>query len=169
MKYVIDIPDTENVIIKQNGIICRASDYVYINLPVSELKPYDPFTGCKAEIEHEQRKAWNLAVAIAKMQPNERADADMPDTQWHWMQYAEAREKYEAWVKKKDEIKVGDEIIRVQDDTKMIVTSIRDTNHFIEGITKDGITVGAYAGTKTGRHFPEVEALLEKLRDGDKQ
>jgi len=76
---------------------------------------------------------------------------------------SEVIEKLKAYEQEQDaEIKVGDEVINR--DKKAVVTEI--TDRFVRIMYSDG---GGYAlfsedMTKTGRHFPEIAAVLEKMR-----
>lgn len=84
------------------------------------------------------------------------------------MSYAEVSKKYETWKKSKDEIKIGDEIAFYHDDGRLdtvaIVTHVSQV--FVDGMEAKGTL---YANknsknwTKTGRTFPEVVELLEKI------
>lgn len=86
------------------------------------------------------------------------------------MSYHEAKAKYEAWKKQKDEIHIGDEV--EYEDCKFIVTAeIGDRYHGIHSSNGDIVSFGEgdYCKKdnckKTGRHFDEVEELLEKMRE----
>lgn len=82
--------------------------------------------------------------------------------------YKEAKAKYEAWKKQKDEIRVGDEILVYG--LRRVVTSIDDED-IMAAIDSDGATYGVPYNkdnneiTRTGRHFPEVVELLKKMRE----
>lgn len=81
--------------------------------------------------------------------------------------YSEAKAKYEAWKKQKDEIRVGDEVEICG--TIGIVTRVpyldEERVHYI---AKSGTVYcnNSYAEIKkTGRHFDEVEELLRKVKE----
>ena len=83
--------------------------------------------------------------------------------------YQEAKAKYDAWKKEKEEIRVGDEV--EYEDCKFVVTSeIGNKYHGIHSSNGNLVRFGEgdYCGKdkckKTGRHFDEVEELLEKMR-----
>ena len=82
------------------------------------------------------------------------------------MSYQEAKAKYEAWLKRKDEINFGDEIISVDDDVKAVMLDCADYES-IHVMTENGCVErwkDLDGVKKTGRHFPEVAELLEKMR-----
>lgn len=83
--------------------------------------------------------------------------------------YSEAKAKYEAWLKQKDEIHVGDEVIYEEGGEPLVVLRLyqpRMYKSLFDGIFPDGdieqqLIVENYR--KTGRHFPQVEELLKKI------
>ena len=84
------------------------------------------------------------------------------------MSYQEAKAKYEAWLKQKDEIKVGDEVTLTNGRTTSVVIGFCCGS--VNLLYKNG-DVGQYPKDgcqKTGRHFDEVAELLEKMR-GEEQ
>lgn len=90
------------------------------------------------------------------------------------LSYQETKSKYEAWLKQKDEIHVGDEVIPidVNYDT-MIVTRIWMDDHSrdcLDTLGLDGSICSFLTSNvkKTGRHFPEVAKMLKKMR-GEEQ
>jgi len=171
MKYIIDIPDEKT--------------YAYINdektflrMPISlgeneiksmfaptmlRIKPYTEPD--RKAIENE---TWELAERIADMSYDDFISCFEGETEEYvyGLPYHEVKAKYDAWKKRKDEIRVGDEVIYNGD--RVVVTDIflQDiTRLWIEGVTSSGKTVEALESDikKTGRHFPEVEELLNKL------
>ena len=79
----------------------------------------------------------------------------------------EAIDKYEAWKKQKNEILVGDEITLVDDDVIAVMLDCAGCES-IYVMTENGCVErwkGLDGVKKTGRHFPEVAELLEKMRE----
>lgn len=80
------------------------------------------------------------------------------------LSYQEARDKYDAWKKQKDEIRVGDEVTSKFGDG-VVIDIVADESVHILG--KDGhwneYADGEYC--KTGRHFDEVEKLMKRMRE----
>lgn len=88
---------------------------------------------------------------------------------------AEAIEKLKTYEQEQNEIQVGDEVAFHHDDgrpdTVVVVTYIGQDG-FIDGMDGRG-TQYAHKNpkkwTKTGKHFPEVAAVLEKMREDGNQ
>ena len=84
---------------------------------------------------------------------------------YHSFTVQEVIEKLKAWEDKQNEIKVGDEVISDAFDDKGIITHISPEGAV--AIICNGssmMKVGKMGLHKTGRHFDEIEAVLEKLR-----
>lgn len=80
--------------------------------------------------------------------------------------YSEAKAKYEAWKKQKDEIRVGDEVEYVEDHRKKIVVTSTYSDGWFDAIDSNGylyINRNPVMWKKTGRHFPELIELLKKM------
>lgn len=83
------------------------------------------------------------------------------------LSYQEAKSKYEAWKKQKDEtFDTGDEVYDKEIDSKGVILRRynSDTLDILWDDGSAGETIAIKAITKTGRHFPEVAELLEKMR-----
>ena len=86
---------------------------------------------------------------------------------WFPKSYQEAKAKYEAWLKRKDEtFDAGDEVYDKEIDSKGVILRRynSDTLDILWDDGSAGETIAIKAITKTGRHFPEVAELLEKMR-----
>ena len=165
MKYIIEIEEMPFISEGSEMQLFKATEFnslVFDRNGLEKLTPYD-------ESAAEQRgweEAWELITAIGKM-----SDDDMVDCFGARvivdLSYTEAREKYEAWKEQKD-IKVGDEVSFAGN--VFVVTRINDPDTIpdtISGIGKNGETFGMKDKKKwhkTGRTFPEVTDLLEKMR-----
>ena len=174
MKYIIDVPN---------------QDYSYDKiLHTLKLKFYDDNLSCEVLLDAEphtepDRKAiedevWRFLVfLIDEMDVDDKYNCFNQSSAYRiasTMSYKEAKSKYEAWLKQKDEIHYGDEVMSVEDDVKAVMLDWADyesiyvmTEHGCVERWKDLDGV-----KKTGRHFPEVAQLLEKMRretisDGD--
>ena len=76
-------------------------------------------------------------------------------------------ERLEAYKKEQSEIRVGDEV--EINDSNVIVTYVRGSKMFVlygDGATEE-VTVNHTEIRKTGRHFDEVEKLIEILKGGE--
>lgn len=89
------------------------------------------------------------------------------------LSYQEAKAKYESWKRKKEEIRVGDEVVYADDPNKekAIVLRLYQPKQYKtladilceDGTVEKMIVVENLACT--GRHFDEVEELLKKMRE----
>lgn len=169
MKYIIELEDEpmKGTFEKDvNYYRCKQVPYWSLSeAMINKLTPY-PEPDRKA-IEDE---VWEFASMLMNMHPDVAEDI-------YWsmnggrgigvaaeMTYQEAKSKYEAWKKQKDEIHVGDEVTSKFGDG-VVIDIVADESVHILG--KDGhwneYAEGEYR--KTGRHFPEVAELLEKMRE----
>ena len=78
-------------------------------------------------------------------------------------------EKLKAYEQKQEEIKVGDEVENTQTGVKFIVTHQWENNRGEQGVSGLNYECSAFSTVldlvrKTGRHFPEIAAALEKMR-----
>lgn len=184
MKYIIDIEDEYTKDWVTETPMCKK-----LCMPISvpnRQRTYHVVTGFKLEpytepdrkaIEDAQGEAWELARKIANMRHEEFSKCfDVTDDYCEFnimdiMSYSEAKSKYEAWKKQKDEVHVGDEVIPTdtQYDT-MIVTRIWMDDHSrdcLDTLGLDGCICSFLTSNvkKTGRHFDEIEELLKKMRE----
>ena len=178
MKYIVDLPD--------NMIIKSALNGLTLGIPMSvssTQKEYVIPTNLQLDPHIEpDRKAiedevWEfLAFLINEM------DTDDKDKCFGMlsiykivstMSYQEAKSKYEEWLKQKDEIHkdeihVGDEIVGIYSDGEIsppLVVLKVEGNYYYGIYSKTGDFIqGGLNYEKTGRHFPEVAELLEKMR-----
>lgn len=75
----------------------------------------------------------------------------------------QAIEKIREYEQEQEKIKVGDEVI--SPDGKAVVTEISDRNVRIMYAKGSGQIVESENLTKTGRHFPEIAAVLAKMKE----
>lgn len=163
MKYIIDIPDEVPVSDELVPFdMCRPSWY------------WEAYEKGKAETEDE---VWGFVRIITDMTECERKECfggstcDLDE----YMTYQEAKAKYDAWKKKKEEIRVGDEVEYECDGiVRFVVTGIKNSTAygFRQMYEYDDVSdVGEYCDIdmlkKTGRHFPEVAELLKKMRGSE--
>ena len=161
MKYVIDVPEDR---IDISGI---RTVLAYAN---TTMAPY---------VESDTaEQAWKIAQDIMKDPGRDgMLNAELNDcfgTDDIYMiaklPYAEIKEKYDAWQKRKNEIKVGDEV-RHKDEPRdiMVYTGTDDEPGYASCIKSNGRVVLRRADEieRTGRHFPEVADLLKKMRESE--
>ena len=174
MKYIIDVPDKDKskytLSDKLSIPIQIGNNEFTIGIDTGlKLTPYD-------ESAAEQRgaeKAWELAKIVCCNECDGGMDMDdiasvftvgNPVTVFRKYSYAEASDKYEAWLKQKDEIKVGDEV--VYDDGKAVVLDFVMNAWFI--LTDNGIVTTVKSENikhKTGRYFDEISRIVERLNE----
>lgn len=173
MKYIIDIPDD------------RIGDFVG---STHLLMPYTMAghkghhdTGLKLTSYTEpDRKAiedevWNFVdFMIHEMDIEEREECfgePLYAVCIHELTYQGAKAEYDEWKKQKDEtLDTGDEVYDNEIDSKGVILR-RYNSDTIDILWDDGSageTIAIKAITKTGRHFPEVAELLEKMRGEQK-
>ena len=127
MKYIIDVPDNTKQI-----------DAMYLwhvlkSYPLSELEPY--IEPDRKAIEDE---VWEFIRICLVMDGFDFVDAFDSCSYINLLKYSyqEAKAKYEAWLKQKDELNFGDEIISV-DDVKAVMLD-RVDNESIHVMTEHG-------------------------------
>ena len=149
----------------------------YITIDLQECDKNNLYPLNESAIEQRgAEKAW----ALARWVNNEADGDDLEEVfPYEWdkdsytaimsLSYDEAREKYELWQKKKAaEIKVGDEIVSINNTAVYYV--IKTFNDYVNAIDSNGYF---YTLThlenfrKTGKHFPEVAELMKKIGGGN--
>ena len=170
MKYVIDIPDKAidfmggrdhvSVFVEPE---CKVGDCKHYALRISK-EDIEPYTEPNREtIENE---VWDFATSCIDMDGNDFYICFENDSVYYLTEYtySEAKAKYEAWKKQKDEIRVGDEVTEKYVG-KAIVTNIEFelcSVLWFDGSVDEDVPLKDLH--KTGRHFDEVEELLKKMK-----
>lgn len=199
MKYIIDIPDDIYQIILMDGIGQTCSFHRKVDLtPYTDIdikekaeefgRGYDAGWDAgnkfhEAEKESIEDEVWELARRI--ICPSDCCEDSISAhtkeifNKEGWeirgifndLSYQEAKAKYEAWLKQRDEICVGDEIVGIYSDgekTPPFVVLKVEGNYYYGIYSKTGEYVqGGLNYEKTGRHFPEVAQLLDKMRGAE--
>ena len=158
MKYIIDVPDNTKQI-----------DAMYLwhvlkSYPLSELKPY--IEPDRKAIEDE---VWEFVRTCLVMDGSDFVEAFDSCSYINLLEYSyqEAKEKYEAWLKQKGEIKIGDEVLN-RLGKLYVIYQIKNNSAY--GVMFDEYPLSQECFSvydndkKTGRHFDEVEELLKKMR-----
>ena len=156
MKYIIDVPEEiakiSEEFLSKAGLLCE---------PYTEPD--------RKDIEDE---VWEfLDFLFTGMSPEERYecfDKVFSHMIVSTMSYREAKAKYEAWLKQKDEIYVGDEVETESGNKACVLYENPDgTQMFVFKVDGTAAWWSKCAIHKTGKNHPEVAELLEKMR-GDK-
>ena len=164
MRYIIDVPDTEGHYDSEYEMVTMRVHYGSTIVDISmDAKPYTEPD--RKAIEDE---VWNFAGKIFEMDTDTYAEIYADG----FNSYQDAKSKFEAWLKQKDEIHVGDEIVGIYSDgekTPPLVVLKVEGNYYFGIYSKTGEFVqGGLNYEKTGRHFQEVAELLEKMRREEK-
>ena len=169
MKYIIDIPDEyENDYISMSPLLGKEFCYPLRNMNKTYVIP----TGLKIEQYTEtdrkviEDEVWEFAKKV-RLEEFIDEEGRLHGYISGFNSYSEAKAKYEAWKKQKDEIRVGDE---VKENTGLWTGVVVGFDEFGDLVIMDrsGKSCGGYKTRhfrKTGRHFDEVEELLKKMGD----
>jgi len=170
-KYIIDIPEDR---VTSDGklrfmacIDSPLANWIYTGI---FAEPFD-----RKAIEDE---VWDLVRIITDMTDVQRKECFGGETcnLDEYLTYQEAKEKYEAWRKQKNEIRVGDEVVYADDPNKekAIVLRLYQPKQYktlADILCEDGTVIKMIKVENlawTGRHFDEVEELLKKMKEGDR-
>ena len=170
MRYIIDAPSN---LYKIDGTLI-----VPVKVGEGDLYWYNTYLKAESYTEPDRKdiedEVWEfLDFLFTGMNAEERYkcfDEVFSHTIVSIMSYQEAKAKYEAWLKQKDEIHVGDEVEYLPNKAKGIVVQCHVPDVYAE-VDKYAVFTGTSVEylpiewlTKTGRVFPEVAELLEKTR-----
>lgn len=167
MKYIIEIENEpfgrndDPVIPHGMDELYRAKGFKSLVFDKNGLDKLIPYT--EPDRKAIEDEVWGFAWEVLQLDLTVFREIFGYDTDK--MDYRDYKSKYEAW-KEKDVIHVGDEIISVEDDVKAFMLDCADyesiyvmTEHGCVERWKDLTEV-----KKTGRTFPEVAELLQKMR-----
>lgn len=151
MKYIIDIPDDTQ------KIIGFRQDYSLIYIDMTPYTEPD-----RSVIEDE---VWEFAKKV-RLEEFIDEEGRLHGYISGFNSYSEAKSKYEAWKKQKDEIRVGDEVI-YDSRTKAVVVIPETEERYGTILTGDFATIVVSHDDleKTGRHFDDIAELLKKMGD----
>jgi len=159
MKYIVDVPN---------------QDYSYDEiLHTLKLKFYDDNLSCEVLLDAESytepdRKAiedevWEFATNIF-FEDFDEIFGGTPHEVLTSLSYQQIKEQYDAWKKEKEEIRVGDEVKHRGLNYVVGYVGADKVYHLIDKNWLRTVVQGGYQLIKTGRNFPEVAELLEKMR-----
>lgn len=175
MKYILE---TEDKPLQDNNgkKLYRAKGFSALVFDDEGLKRLTPYDESEAEMRG-AKKAWEMVYKLwtpfgeGGMSPDELKECFNSTSliEIAKMPYQEVAEKYEAWTKKHDEIRVGDEIenlamiyekgIVVEVDEKM-ARGFNLAGRYYFNWNREDIR-------KTGRRYPEIEEFMRKMREAE--
>lgn len=182
MKYIIDIPKEY-----ESDWVNKSSRLGFeLCFPINETatdKKYHIPTGLKLEPYTEpdrkviEDEVWEFVKQFECMTFREIEDCfdaeyDCVPFVANMFSYQEARDKYEAWKKEKEELHIGDEVFFKGDSRKEKAIVLRLYQPKMYKPISDVLWADGSVETKvlvenlmhTDRHFDEVERLLERMR-----
>lgn len=168
-KYIIDIPDDMtylNALGYEDGKCVSARSYI-----IPDLTPYVRSESYIDGLKEGQNDAWEFVRELIHcnngkgMQDDELQSCfgyELYSQVFKHLSYQEAKAKYDAWKKRKDEIHVGDEVI--WGDRKGVVVKLDGDG--VNIVWSDGSTVYMDKDDilKTGEFFGWVGEFMEKIR-----
>ena len=166
-KYIIDIPEDTTCLTAlryEDGRCVSARSYI-----IPDLTPYVRSESYIDGLKEGQNNAWKFARKMISTSEDEVSEMWGCATNFgevmHNTTYFEAKAKYDAWKKEKEEIRVGDEVVFYGCKYIVIYVGADEVYHLIDETWLRKVVQGKYLLTKTGRHFDEVSNLLERIRE----
>lgn len=179
MKYIIDIEDKYTKDWVNETPMCKEL-CIPISVP-NRQRTYHVITGFKLEpyIEPDRKaiedEVWEFVRELIHcnngkgMTDDELQSCfgyDLYSQVFKQLSYQDVKAKYDAWKKEKEEIHVGDEVKFGSRSGVVVRIDTEPKDSGVNVVCREGNT--AYIGmadvTKTGRHFDEVEKLLERMK-----
>lgn len=170
-KYIIDIPDKAidfmggrdhfSMFVEPE---CKVGDCKHYALRISK-EDIEPYT--EPDRKAIEDEVWEFVRIITDMTEKQRIECfggASCNLDKYWT-YQDAKAKYEAWKKQKEQFCVGDEVVIVMEDIKAVVIDKAIGKQLVL-LTENGCVELYFEKNleKTGRHFHEVEKLLEEMR-----
>ncbi len=171
-KYIIDIPDkyekcyaqspSETLYIPMQVGTC---DYnIWVGTGLSVIPYTEPDEDEIRQMAHEE--AWDFATSCIDMDGKDFYECFKSDSVYYLTEctYSEVKTKYDEWKKKKKEICVGDEVVYHGNRYVVGYCGEDEVYHIVDQNWIRTVVQGDYQIFKTGRHFPEIKELLEKMK-----
>ena len=182
MKYIIEIENTPFGNPERDLKLYKCAQFNSLVFDAEGLSRLTPYTEPdRKAIEDAQEEVWNfaskiiLSASLGGLTTDEIKDCFGNENVFFDVlrdfSYQEAKAKYDAWKKKKNEIRVGDEVIPMDTeyDTMIVTRTWKDDywSDCVNTIGFDGSICSFLTSNvkKTGRHFDEVEELLKKIKE----
>ncbi len=171
-KYIVDLPDAYT---SKSALL---GDILSIPIIFEGGKCYGVPTGIKLEpctpsnddeiMEKAHEEAWDFMYELFFKEYSELDDCFGTESRTEIMSsmtYSEAKARYEEWRKQKEKIHVGDEVKYRGDNCVVVYVGADEVYHVSDKHWSRCVVQGRQFLTKTGRHFCEVEKLLERMRE----
>lgn len=163
-KYIIEFNDEANKdLIEDAYYSCKQIPWWGVSEEI--VKRLTPYT--EPDRKSIEDEAWKFIRKFCMMEYGDIRECYKED---YWSDifekytYSEAKAKYEAWKKEKEEIHVGDEVELYGRKSIVVYVGADEVYHLIDETWIREVVQGKYQLTKTGRHFDEVEKLLERMK-----
>ena len=166
MKYIIEFEDEYSM--NEGGMKYHQCKQVpYWSVSHGIIKNLTPYTEPDRNVIEDE--VWEFVKKIECLTIGETEDCfdieyDGIPFVANMFSYQEAKAKYDAWKKEKEEIRVGDEVKHRGRNYVVGYVGADKVYHLIDENWLRTVVQGGYQLIKTGRHFPEVAELLEKMR-----
>jgi len=169
-KYIIEFEDEPSM--REDGVnyyTCKSARWY--NLGDTIINRLEPYT--EPDREAIAGEVWEFAKKIGSFNGLSKHELDecfghttIQGVMTTYDTYQEAKAKYEAWKKQKDEIRVGDEV-ELYEGAKGLVYIVGE--EMLEGayLNCNGLVSFCWKKKdcrKTGKHFDDIEELLKKMR-----
>lgn len=173
MKYIIEFEDEYSM--NEAGMKYHQCKQVpYWSVSHGIIKNLTPYT--EPDRKAIEDEVWEFVRIITDMTEAQRKDCFGGATcnLDEYMTYKEVKAKYEAWLKQKNEIHVGDEVENASHKKGIVLNHYISPSNGLEYVRvlymdDDGNSfVSAWEKNnvgKTGRHFDSVEKLLEEMME----
>ena len=165
-KYIINVPDKWVDI--TNGLhIPIETGWDTGDFRIDTGLKLIPYT--EPDREAIENEVWEFIFEVVTRHRYELDDCFGTDSMCEIMSsipYSEAKAKYEAWKAekaKKDEIRIGDEVIYHGNKYVVGYVGVDEVYHIVSRNWMRVVVQGDYQIFKTGRHFPEVAELKKKM------
>lgn len=163
-KYVIDIPDNTQWIQWMNVSEKDGSACFDYKAP-KDLTPYVRSESYIDGLKKGQNEVWEFAKEV-RLEVYVDEEGSLREYIGSFETYSEAKAKYDEWRKKKEEIRVGDEVVYHGNKYVVGYVGADEVYHIVDRNWMRLVIQGEYQIFKTGRHFDEVDRLLERMREG---
>lgn len=180
-KYVVEIPEDTtclNALRYEDGKCVSARSYI-----IPDLTPYVKSESYIDGLKEGQNDAWEFVRKMISKSGNEVSEMWGCATNFGEVMrnttYSEAKAKYEAWKKEKEEIHIGDEVQYSLAGYEYTFIVFGKENDTLYGMRTDKVDMDdiceiweyCYKSdstlVKTGRHFDEVSNLMERIRKNE--